>query len=630
MLTDTELQHPEKETLGFQAEVTQLLEIMIHSLYSNKEIFLRELISNASDAIDRLRFLQLSDETLVEDETPFAIHVSYDKTARTITVSDNGIGMSRAEVVEQIGTIARSGTREFLQSLTGDQQKDAALIGQFGVGFYSAFVVAEKVTLTTRRSGLAPEQGVFWESDGRGSYTLENRIKATRGTEVTLTLRQGEDDFLTGPGLRAIVRKFSDHIPVPILMPSEAREAQTEEIVNRASALWTRSKHEISAEEYNEFYQHISHAFDEPLTHIHIHMEGAHEYTLLLYIPTQPPYDLWSRESHHGVKLYVRRVFIMEGVEQLLPRYLRFIRGVIDSPDLPLNVSRELLQQNNLVDSIRSTAIKKILGELQRLATEEPERYATFWKAFGRVLKEGITEDSAHRETIASLLRFASTRTQGEAQSVSLDDYLARMPEGQDKIYYLTAESFAAANESPLLEIFRKKGIEVLLLWEPVDTLLSTELLEYKERPLQSLAKGDLDLSHLEDEQEQEERKQNIERASGLLERLKDALDAEVKEVRVTTRLTTSPACLVADEYGVDPTLQRLLRSSGHGLPSPRPILEINPAHPLILKIKQEEDQQIFHDLAHILFEQSLLSRGDQLENPVRFVNRLNALLTRS
>jgi molecular chaperone HtpG len=617
-----------KETLGFRAEVTQLLDLMIHSLYSNKEIFLRELISNASDAIDRLRFATLSDISLAEDAPTLEIYVGYDKVTRTITVTDNGIGMSREEVIELIGTIAKSGTREFLQSLTGDQQKDAHLIGQFGVGFYSAFVVAEKVTLTTRRAGQSPEQGVRWESDGKGQYTLESLEKPSRGTEISLVLREGEEDLLTGPRLRAIIHKYSDHISVPILMQTEAQERDEREIVNTASALWTRPRQEISEEEYAEFYKHIAHAWDEPLAYVHSRMEGTYEYVLLLYIPTQAPYDLWSRESHHDVKLYVRRVFILDSSEQLLPRYLRFVRGVIDSNDLPLNISRELLQHSKVMEAIRASAVKKVLGLLTDLATHDKERYATFWKAFGRALKEGITEDTTNHETLASLFRFASTYTSRETQDVSFEDYIARMKEGQEKIYYLTAENFAAAWESPLLEVFKKKGVEVLLLTDPVDTLLGTELHEFKGVPLQSIARGSIDWSQMEDEQEKDERQRSTDEVQGLLERLQDALDAEVKEVRVTTRLTTSPACLVVDEYGMDPGLQRLLKSSGQSIPSGKPILEINPQHPLILRVKNEVDTQTFTDLANILFDQSVLSRGDQLDNPIRFVNRLNTLLS--
>ncbi|HEY1353973.1 MAG TPA: molecular chaperone HtpG [Ktedonobacteraceae bacterium] len=623
-----DMQTDEKEVLRFQAEVTQLLDIMIHSLYSNKEIFLRELISNASDALDRLHFAALLDPALLEGQPEPAISLTYEKATRTITVSDNGIGMSREEVAQQIGTIARSGTREFFQTLSGDQQKDASLIGQFGVGFYSSFVVAERVILTTRRAGQDAAQGVRWESDGKGSYTLQTCTKETRGTEVMLVLREGEEDFLTGPRLRAIVRKYSDHISVPIFMPSEQKDATGNEQVNQASALWLRPKQEISEQAYTEFYRYIAHALDEPLLWLHSRMEGTHEYTLLLYVPTQPPYDLWSRESRHAVKLYVRRILIMETHDQLLPRYLRFVRGIIDSNDLPLNVSRELLQHNRLLDSMRSTAVKKILGELSELAARDNERYLTFWKAFGRVLKEGITEDQANRETLATLCRFASTQVAGGNQVVSLDEYKARMKEGQEKIYYLIAENYSAAKESPLLEVFQKKGVEVLLWWDPVDTLLGTELLEYKGTSLQSLAKGVVDLSNLEDEQEREERRKSADESQGLLDRLRDLLEEKVNEVRITSRLTTSPACLIVDEYGMDPTLQRLLQSSGQGFPQPKPILEVNPQHPLIQKMRTETDEQKLQDLGHMLYDQSVLSRGDQLENPAQFVNRLNALLT--
>ncbi len=465
----------QKENLSFQAEVTQLLDLMIHSLYSNKEIFLRELISNASDAIDRLRFDMLSDQALAENDTDLHIRISFDKDARTITVADNGIGMTRDEVIEHIGTIAKSGTREFFQSLTGDQKKDANLIGQFGVGFYSAFVVADKVMLTTRHAGLDTEHGVQWESDGRGSYTLETIEHAGRGTEVTLHLREEEDDLLSGSRLRTIIRTYSDHITIPILMQSEDEEKKDEEErVNQASALWARSKSEISAEDYNEFYKHISHDYEDPLAYVHSRMEGNYEYTLLLYIPARAPFDLFSRERHHGVKLYVRRVFIMDDAEKLMPSYLRFVRGVVDSSDLPLNVSRELLQQNKVLDTIRSNATKKVLGLLTDLAKNEPEKYATFWKEFGRALKEGIPEDSTNKDAISKLLRFSSTLTASETQDVSFQDYVDRMKEGQDKIYYITAETFAAAKESPLLEIFKKKDIEVLLLSDPVDYVLGT------------------------------------------------------------------------------------------------------------------------------------------------------------
>ncbi|MFL5700814.1 MAG: molecular chaperone HtpG, partial [Ktedonobacteraceae bacterium] len=618
-----------KETLGFQAEVKQLLDLMIHSLYSNKEISLRELISNASDAIDRLRFAMLSDESLHENDSELQIRVAYDKDARTITVTDNGIGMGRDEVAEQIGTIAKSGTREFFQSLTGDQQKDAHLIGQFGVGFYSAFVVADKVTLTTRRAGLAPEEGVRWESDGQGEYTLETLEKPVRGTEVVLHLREGEDELLDGYRLRSIIRKYSDHITVPILMKVEDKDKQEEERVNRASALWTRPKNQISEEEYTEFYKHIGHDFDEPLAYVHSRMEGTQEYILLLYIPSRAPFDLWNRDSRHGVKLYVRRVFIMDDAEQLMPTYLRFVRGIVDSNDLPLNISREILQHNRLIDTIRSNAVKKILGLLTDLATKDKEKYATFWQAFGRVLKEGLAEDHGNQETIVKLLRFASTYSSSETQDVSLEDYVARMKEGQDKIYYLIAESFAATKDSPLLEIFKKKGVEVLLLSDPVDFLLEGEIREFQGTTLQSVSRGEIDLSKLKEEQEEEKEEQqpSVGETQELLERLKTVLGEKVKEVRLTTRLTTSPACLVVDEYDMDPNLQRLLKAAGQTIPSAKPILEINAHHPIILKLRDEGDEKRFADWAFVLFDQSVLSLGEKLDDPINFVNRLNGLL---
>ncbi|GAC1456671.1 MAG: molecular chaperone HtpG [Ktedonobacteraceae bacterium] len=619
----------QKENLSFQAEVTQLLDLMIHSLYSNKEIFLRELISNASDAIDRLRFDMLSDQALAENDTNLHIRIAFDKDARTITVADNGIGMTRDEVVEHIGTIAKSGTREFFQSLTGDQKKDANLIGQFGVGFYSSFVVADRVTLTTRHAGLSEEHGVRWESDGRGSYTLENIEHAGRGTEVTLHLREEEDDLLNGSRLRTIIRTYSDHITIPILMQSEDEEKKDEEErVNQASALWARSKSEISVEDYNEFYKHISHDFEDPLAYIHSRMEGNYEYTLLLYIPARAPFDLFTRERRHGVKLYVRRVFIMDDAEKLMPSYLRFVRGIVDSSDLPLNVSRELLQQNRVLDIIRSNATKKVLGLLADLAKNEPEKYATFWKEFGRALKEGIPEDHANKEAIAKLLRFSSTLTSSETQDVSFQDYVGRMKEGQDKIYYLTAETFAAAKESPLLEIFKKKDIEVLLLSDPVDYVLGTELFEYDGKPLQSVSKGEIDLSKMEDQQEKEEQEKAASESHDLTEHLKKVLSEKVKDVRVTSRLTTSPACLVVGEYDIDPNLQRILKAVGQSMPNTKPILEINPAHALVRKLKEVQDEQRFTDWAFVLFDQSVLSAGEQLEDPVRFVNRLNDLLT--
>ncbi|GHO83336.1 molecular chaperone HtpG [Dictyobacter formicarum] len=623
MSTDTH-----KETLGFQAEVKQLLDLMIHSLYSNKEIFLRELISNASDAIDRLRFDALSDASLYEHDTDFKIRVSFDKDARTITVADNGIGMNREEVIEHLGTIAKSGTREFFQALTGDQQKDANLIGQFGVGFYSSFVVADRVTVLTRHAGLEANHGVRWESDGQGEYSIETIEKPSRGTEVILHLREDEDELLSGYRLRSIIRKYSDHITLPIVMKSEEKDKENEwEVVNTASALWTRSRNEISEEEYNEFYKHISHDFNDPLAYTHSRMEGTQEYTLLLYIPAQAPFDLYTREVHHGVKLYVRRVFIMDDAEKLMPRYLRFIRGVIDSNDLPLNVSREILQQNRMIDAIRSNATKKMLSLFTDLAKNSPEKYATFWAEFGRVIKEGLLEDHNNRDTLAKLLRFATSTSGSETQNVSLEEYVGRMKEGQDKIYYIVADSYAAAKDSPLLEIFKKKGIEVLLLSDPVDHLALPELREFDGKQLQSVSKGEVDLSKLEDEQEKEEQQKSADEAKELLERLKKVLGERVKDVRTTNRLTTSPACLVVDEYGIDPSLKRLLQSAGQQIPNDKPILEINPQHPLVVRIKNEADGQLFSDWAHVLFDQSVLSSGEQLENPVTFVNRLNSLL---
>jgi molecular chaperone HtpG len=622
MTTDTQ-----KETLGFQAEVTQLLDLMIHSLYSNKEIFLRELVSNASDAVDHLRFDALSDAALYEKDAEFKIRVAYDKEARTVTVSDNGIGMTREDVITNLGTIAKSGTREFFQSLTGDQQKDANLIGQFGVGFYSSFVVADKVTVRTRRAGHATSEGVLWESEAKGEYTLEHVEKPERGTEVILHLREGEDELLSGYRLRAIIRKYSDHIMLPIVMKAEAEDKDEDEVVNKASALWTRSKSEITEDEYKEFYKHVSHDFSDPLVYVHSRMEGTQEYTILLYIPSRAPFDLWTREYHHGVKLYVRRVFIMDDAEKLMPRYLRFVRGIIDSNDLPLNVSREILQQNRMIDTIRNNSVKKVLGLFADLASNDQEKFATFWREFGRVLKEGVLEDATNRESIAKLLRFSTTTNPGETQEVSLEDYVGRMREGQDKIYYIVADSYAAAKDSPLLEIFKKKDLEVLLLSDPVDHLMIPELREYQNFQLQSISKGEVDLSKFEDAQEKEEQQKSAEDAKDLLERLKTVLGEKVKDVRTTNRLTTSPSCLVVDEYGMDPSLKRLLQSAGQAVPEDKPILEVNPQHPVVARIKNEADEQRFSDWANVLLDQAFLSSGEQLTNPVSFVNHLNNLL---
>lgn len=620
-----------KETLGFETEVKQLLQLMIHSLYSNKEIFLRELISNASDACDKLRFEALTDDALFEGDNDLKIEVSFDKEARTITLKDNGIGMSRQEVIENLGTIAKSGTRQFLESLSGDQAKDAHLIGQFGVGFYSAFIVADRVTVSTRRAGLAAEHGVRWESSGEGEYSLETVEKANRGTEVVLHLREGEDEFLDGWRLRSIIRKYSDHITLPILMVKEAmgedEEQNEQETVNKASALWARAKNEITPEEYNEFYKHVAHDFDDPLAHVHSRVEGKLEYTSLLYIPKRAPFDLWDRERRHGIKLYVKRVFIMDDAEQLMPNYLRFVRGVIDSNDLPLNVSREILQHSKAIDSMRNGSVKKVLGLLENIAANEPEKYAEFWTEFGKVMKEGPGEDFANREQIAKLLRFASTHGDTPEQTVSLADYVSRMKEGQEAVYYITADSFPAAKNSPHLEIFRKKGVEVLLFHDRVDEWLVSSLTEFEGKPLQSVAKGELDLGKLEDEHEKEEQEKVAKDYEDLVNKVQETLGEKVKEVRITHRLTTSPACLVTGAHDMSANLERILKSVGQQAPTVKPILELNPEHPLVQRLRAEEGGQRFDDWTHILFEQALLAEGGQLEDPASFVGRLNQLL---
>jgi len=614
-----------KETLGFQAEVRQLLDLMIHSLYSNKEIFLRELISNASDAADKLRFEALTDEALFEGQTELDIRVRVDKDARTLTIADNGIGMSRIEVIDHIGTIAKSGTRQFFASLSGDKQKDARLIGQFGVGFYSAFIVADRVTLVTRRAGLGPEHGVRWESTGQGDYSIETINKPDRGTEVTLHLRQGEDEFLDGWRLREIIRKYSDHITLPILM--QKQDGEGEETINRASALWARPKGEIKQEEYDEFYKHVSHDFEDPLAYVHTRVEGKQEYISLLYIPRHAPFDLWDRDMRHGIKLYVRRVFVMDDAEQLMPAYLRFVRGVIDSADLPLNVSREILQHSRDIDAMRAGSTRKVLEMLEELAQDKPDAYATFWGEFGRVLKEGVVEDAANRDRVAKLLRFHSTNSDVDKPDVSLEDYVTRMRERQDKIYYLTAESLTAARHSPHLEIFRKQDIEVLLLADRVDEWVVMHLTEFAGKPLQSVARGALDLGALDDK----DAKQAQEQAAGdfkeLLDRIQAALGERVKEARVTHRLTTSPACLVSDEHDVSANLERLLKAAGQQAPARKPILELNPTHALVQRLKTETEPGRFNDLALVLLDQALLAEGGQLEDPAGFVRRLNELL---
>jgi len=623
-----------KETLGFQAEVKQLLRLVAHSLYSHKEIFLRELISNASDACDKLRFEALSDKDLYETDGELKVRVSFDKDARTITVTDNGIGMSRQEVIEHIGTIAKSGTREFFERLTGDQAKDANLIGQFGVGFYSAFVVADRVTLRTRRAGLPADEGVRWESAGEGDYTLETIEKPERGTEVILHLREGEDDFLSGFRLREIIRRYSDHIMIPIVMQKEAWDAEKgavgssreDETVNQASALWARPKSEITQEQYDEFYKHVAHDPQAPLVHAHARVEGRHEYTLLLYVPQRAPFDLWDREHRRGLKLYVRRVFIMDDAEHLAPPYLRFVRGVIDSNDLPLNVSREILQQSKDVEAIRAGVVKRVLAMLDELAENDKAKYAAFWKEFGRVLKEGVGEDIANRERVAKLLRFASTHSGTDAQDVSFADYIARMKHGQAAIYYVTADSFNAAKNSPHLEIFRKKGIEVLLLSDRVDEWVVGSLTEFEGKKLVSVARGDLDLGTLADEEDKLAKEQAGE-STALVEAVKKALGERVQDVRLTYRLTESPACLVADQHAMSANLERLLKAAGHQVPGSRPILEINPKHPLVERMKDEIGKERFADWASLLFEQALLAEGGSLEDPGSFVKRLNQLM---
>jgi len=624
-----------KETLGFQAEVKQLLKLMIHSLYSNKEIFLRELVSNASDACDKLRFEALTDKGLLEKDAELQIRVSFDPKARTVTITDNGIGMSREEVIANVGTIARSGTKEFLDKLTGDAAKDAHLIGQFGVGFYSSFVVADKVTLVTRRAGLTAEHGVRWESDGSGEYTLESVEKAGRGTEVTLHLREGEDEFADGTRLRTILRKYSDHITLPILMQEEEWDKDTnkyrttgkDETVNQASALWARSKSEITEEQYTEFYKHVAHDFEAPLAWSHNRVEGRKEYTQLLYIPARAPFDLWDREHRRGIKLYVRRVFIMDDAENLMPHYLRFVRGVIDSNDLPLNVSREILQESKDIETIRAASVKRVLSTVEDLAENHKDKFVTFWKEFGRVFKEGVGEDQSNRERIAQLLRFSSTQQDTDQEVVSLADYVARMKPEQEVIYYVTAETFVAAKSSPHLEVFRKKGVEVLLMSDRVDEWMMSFLTEFEGKKLQSVAKGALDLGKLEDEADKKAQEQEATEHKDLVERVKKALGERVKEVRVTLRLTESPACLVADEHDMTANLQRMLKAAGQKVPMAQPILEINTRHPLVQRLQEETDESRFGDLAAVLFEQSLLAEGGQLEDPAGFVKRLNQLM---
>jgi molecular chaperone HtpG len=626
-----------KETLGFQAEVKQLLQLMIHSLYSNKEIFLRELISNASDAADKLRFEGIAHPDWYGDDPEVKIKIELNKEARTLTIADNGIGMSREEVISNLGTIARSGTKEFFSKLSGDQQKDAALIGQFGVGFYSAFIVADRITVDTRRAGLPASEGVRWESDGSGEFTIETIDLPQRGTSITLHLREGEDDFLNSYQLKSIIRKYSDHISLPIQMRKEEWDADKKEQVikdeleniNQSSALWARNKSEITEEQYNEFYKHLSHDFENPLCYSLNRVEGRSEFTQLLFVPTKAPFDLWDRNKRGGIKLYVKRIFIMDDAEKLMPMYLRFVTGVIDSVDLPLNVSREILQESRDIKVIRESSTKRVLSMLEELANSEDEakkeKYHTFWTQFGQVLKEGIGEDQTNQERILKLLRFASTHTDSAEQTVSLADYVSRMKEGQDKIYYVTGETFNAAKNSPHLEIFRKKGVEVLLLSDRVDEWMLSFITEFDGKQLASVAKGGLDLGSLSDEKEQKAHEETEKQFKDLVERMKKVLEDKVKDVRVTFRLTDSPACLIADENELSGNLLRMLKAAGQNAPDMKPILEINPEHPLLSKLKN--DDQHFDDWTNLLFDQALLAEGGQLNDPASFVKRMNQLL---
>jgi len=614
-----------QETLGFQTEVQQLLDLMIHSLYSNKEIFLRELISNASDAADKLRFEALQNDALYEGESELKIRVEYDKKQKTIIVLDNGIGMSRGEIVEQLGTIAKSGTRQFFESLTGDQSKDAQLIGQFGVGFYSSFIVAKKIEVTSRRAGLSRTEGVRWTSEGKSDYTVETVDRPKRGTKVVLYLRNEEKEFLDGFRLRNVIKKYSDHISLPIIMPAEGDDKKGDDTVNSATALWSRNKKDIKEEEYHEFYKHVGHDFENPLAYIHHKVEGKLEYTSLLYIPSRAPFDLWDRQQRHGVRLYVRRVFIMDDAEQLIPSYLRFIRGVIDSDDLPLNISREILQRNKTIDSIRAGCTKKILSLLKSMAKKDPEKYALFWKEYGRVMKEGVIDEPDKREDLAKLYRFSSTVDDKEEELISLEDYVSRMKEDQKAIYYVTADNFATAKNSPHLEIFRKKDIEVLLLSDPIDEWLTTHLNEFGGKPLQSITKGELDLGEGVDESLDEKKSKVDEKdTKDLIDKVKKILDEKVKDVRITNRLTSSPACLVADEHDMGRHLENILKATGQNISGSKPILEINPNHPIVNQLIDESDDQRIKDWSHILFDQALLSEGGQLDDPAGFVHRLN------
>ncbi len=629
-------QQHQTETKAFQAEVKQLLQLMIHSLYSNKEIFLRELVSNASDACDKLRYEALATPGLFENDPELGLRILLDADAKTITIADNGIGMTKDEAIAHLGTIAKSGTKEFFSALTGDAQKDANLIGQFGVGFYSSFIVADKVTVRSRKAGVPTNEGVEWVSAGEGEYTVADIEHPGRGTEVTLHLRAEQEDLLNGWKLREILRKYSDHIALPIRMAQEKWDEEAkamkatgeEETVNQASALWARPKSEVTEEEYKAFYQHVAHDYQEPLTWVHAKVEGRQEYTQLLYVPSQAPFDLWDRSARHGIKLYVKRVFIMDDAEQLLPTYMRFVRGVVDVADLPLNVSREILQESKDIEQIRSGCTKRVLSLLEELADNNAEKYTTFWNQFGQLLKEGVGEDHANQARIAKLLRFATTNTDSPEQSVSLAEYVSRMKPGQDKIYYVTAETFQGAKNSPHLEIFRKKGIEVLLLSDRVDEWLVSHLRDFDGKALQSVAKGGLDLGELEDASEKQARAAAETSAKDLVERLQKVLGDKLKEVRVTHRLTDSPACLVADEHDPGANLQRMLKMMGQNAPEIKPILEINPQHPMLKKMELLPNEGgHFDDYASVLFDEALLAEGGQIEDPAGFVRKINRLM---
>jgi len=624
-----------KETLGFKTEVKQLLHLMIHSLYSNKEIFLRELVSNASDACDKLRFEALKNADLYENQSELKVDITFDKDTKTLTIADNGIGMNRDDVVNHLGTIAKSGTADFLSKLSGDEKKDSQLIGQFGVGFYSAFIVADKVTVETRRAGEAADQGVRWESEGEGEFSLEGIEKASRGTSITLHLKEGEEEFAESFRLENLIRKYSDHIAIPVFVQKDAEsdeEGETSnEAVNQAKAMWTRSKSEITDEEYTEFYKHVSHDWNEPLTWMHNTVEGKLNYTSLLYIPTNAPFDMWNREATRGVKLYVQRVFIMDDAEQFLPTYLRFVKGVLDSNDLSLNVSREILQQDKQVDSLRAALVKRVLDTLEKLAKKDPEKYQTFWNQFGEVMKEGPAEDFSNREKIAGLFRFATTYSQeqgtGATQNVSLADYISRMREGQKKIYFITGDSHESAAASPHLEYFRKKGVEVLLLTDRVDEWMVGHLNDFDGKAFQDVTKGELDLDELADESEKEQQKQLEEAHKAMVERLQSALEGEVKEVRVSSRLSDSPACLVVGQYDMGGHMRRMMEAAGQKVPEPEMALEINPTHPLIERLDKEADEERFKELALLIHAQAQLAEGSQLKQPAQYVSRLNKLL---